>query len=106
MACGMCELCLNLGRLADLNLNQNRIPNAPEGLIGFPSLRVLSICYNKFEFYEDVFPLTQVKALKAILLYGNRLISRKEGWIPFNSLVKSISTSTSLDVVFSVFSSL
>jgi hypothetical protein len=68
-----------LPALVEVNLSRNQltcVPRIQEG--GFPMLEVLGLATNKVEYFEDLYPLTQLHSLKCIVLFDNPIERRRK----------------------------
>ena len=60
--------------LLEVNLNYNKlrcVPRVRPG--GFPNLEVIGLAANKFEFFEDLYTLTEYPNLRRVVLWGNNI---------------------------------
>jgi len=65
--------------LLEVNLNYNKlrcVPRVRPG--GFPNLEVIGLAANKFEFFEDLYTLTEYPNLRRVVLWGNNIQHRRK----------------------------
>eukprot|EP00755_Sulcionema_specki_P005952 Sspe_Gene.34182::Locus_16630_Transcript_1_1_Confidence_1.000_Length_1915::g.34182::m.34182 len=69
----------SLGRLREVNLNRNKLSKVPKLLPGgFPALEILGLAACDFHFFEDLYSLTEYKALRRVVLWGNPIERRRK----------------------------
>mmetsp|Transcript_119301 Transcript_119301/g.207651 ORF Transcript_119301/g.207651 Transcript_119301/m.207651 type:complete len:602 (-) Transcript_119301:84-1889(-) len=68
-----------LPSLLEVNLNSNKLRRVPRlRPDGFPNLEVLGLANNRFEFFEDLYTLTEYPNLRRVVLWGNNIQSRRK----------------------------
>eukprot|EP01012_Entosiphon_sulcatum_P060000 TRINITY_DN8470_c0_g1_i1.p1 TRINITY_DN8470_c0_g1~~TRINITY_DN8470_c0_g1_i1.p1 ORF type:complete len:625 (-),score=105.41 TRINITY_DN8470_c0_g1_i1:123-1997(-) len=65
----LCEVNLNFNLL-------NRVPRLKQQ--GFPALEVMGLASNRFEFFEDLYPLTEYPNLRRVVIWGNAIQRRRK----------------------------